>query len=133
MLNLAIEDRERYEAVRRDTRARDESGRPIPVESADVKRASFGRNGDGSKAGRRAHLSPAAERLAELVFDRYDAWAVVTAAAAADLIGTSESVAALYIAELRDARCWPYRSAKWRMEMQEEGRIGPFRRAKASA
>lgn len=133
MLNLAIEDRGRYEAVRRDTRARDESGRPIPVESAEVKRASFGRHGDGSKAGRRAHLSPAAEKFAERIFDHFDAWQVVTAAAAAALVGISEGVAALYITELRDARCWPYRSAKWRMEMQEEGHVGPFRRAKASA
>lgn len=132
MLNLAIEDRERYEAVRRDTRARDAAGRPMPVDSCEVKRATFGRNGDGSKAGRRAHLSPAAERFAELIFDRFDAWAVVTVEAAAALAGVSVTTARQYIGELKESRRWVYRSAKWRMEMAEEGRIGPFAKHRVS-
>lgn len=129
VLDLSDEDRERYEAVRRDTRARDEKGEPVLAEPYCARRPSLGRQPYGSKV--RIPASPAAERFAELIFDRFDAWEVVTSAAAAKAAGISEGLAATYKAELKAAGNWPYRSAKWRMDMQKEGRVGPFRRALA--
>jgi len=52
--------------------------------------------------------------FAERIDAAFDPGEVVTAARAAEAGGVKTATAEVYIARLREAKCWPYRSAKWR-------------------
>lgn len=123
MLNLEQEHFAQYEIERKAALARDADG--------DIR--AFGPHAKRCLGGLELTVSPAVERFADRIFERFDAWSVVSVQDAAAATGLSPATVIQYMDVLRQVRSWPYRTPRWKAELVELGRLGPFVRSQEPA